>query len=280
VTSPTTARQLIETYDTILLDAYGVLVDAGGALPGAGELIAAIRAAGRQLFIVTNDASRLPETVAARFARFGIPVGASEVVTSGSLIAPYYAEAGLAGARTCVLGTEDSHEYVRAAGGEVLPLSGDADIEVLVVCDDSGFPFLDGIEAALSALYRRIDRGGAVTLVLPNPDLVYPKSGGEFGFTAGAMALLLEAGLRRRYGVRAPGFAALGKPHPPMFEEARRRAGSGRLVMVGDQLETDIAGARAAGIDAALLSAGVSVWRDGETPAALAPTYLLRSLAL
>jgi HAD superfamily hydrolase (TIGR01459 family) len=277
---PTTARELIDAYDTILLDAYGVLVDAGGALPGAGELIEAVRAAGRRVFIVTNDASRLPETVAARFGRFGIPVAADEVVTSGALIAPYFAEAGLVGARCSVLGTDDSLAYVRDAGGEVVALSGEADIDVLVVCDDAGFPFLEGIEAALSALYRRIDRGGAVTLVLPNPDLVYPKSGGEFGFTAGAVALLLEAGLRRRFGARAPGFVALGKPHPPMFEEARRRAGSGRLVMVGDQLETDIAGARAAGIDAALLHAGVSVWRDGETPAALAPTYLLRSLSL
>jgi len=47
-----------------------------------------------------------------------------------------------------------------------------------------------------------------------------------------------------------------------------------RLVMVGDQLETDIAGARAAGIDAALL-AGVSR-HDPRT--ALAPTYVLATI--
>jgi ribonucleotide monophosphatase NagD (HAD superfamily) len=50
-------------------------------------------------------------------------------------------------------------------------------------------------------------------------------------------------------------------------------------VMIGDQLETDIAGARAAGIDAALL-AGVSHWTpEGGAAAAIIPRYLLASLA-
>jgi ribonucleotide monophosphatase NagD (HAD superfamily) len=47
--------------------------------------------------------------------------------------------------------------------------------------------------------------------------------------------------------------------------------------MIGDQLETDIAGARAVGIDAALV-AGVSVWRDGVVDAARAPHWLLDAL--
>jgi HAD superfamily hydrolase (TIGR01509 family) len=73
-------------------------------------------------------------------------------------------------------------------------------------------------------------------------------------------------------------FDRLGKPEPHLFAEAARRLAiePARLVMVGDQLETDIAGARAAGIDAALL-AGVSRWDDRD--AALAPTYLLGTIA-
>ena len=73
MTAPTqiTARELIAAYDALLIDAYGVLVDARAALPGAAELIAAATEAKRRIVVVTNDASRLPGTIAARFARFG-----------------------------------------------------------------------------------------------------------------------------------------------------------------------------------------------------------------
>ena len=63
---------------------------------------------------------------------------------------------------------------------------------------------------------------------------------------------------------------------PGLFELARARMpGATRLLMIGDQLETDIAGARAAGIDAALIT-GVSRWREDAEPA---PRYVLTSLA-
>jgi ribonucleotide monophosphatase NagD (HAD superfamily) len=146
----------------------------------------------------------------------------------------------------------------------------------VIICDDAGYPFLEICDAVLSALFRNFDRGRAVRLVLPNPDVIYPKGAGEFGFTAGAIALLLEAALERRYPGRNLHFVRLGKPGPAMFERAQRLA-PGRLVMIGDQLETDIAGALAAGIDAALLAAGVTRWDDA-TPAAIAPTYLLDTI--
>ena len=75
-----------------------------------------------------------------------------------------------------------------------------------------------------------------------------------------------------------PRFEALGKPAPALFELARARlAGAARVVMIGDQLETDIAGARATGLDAALV-AGVSTWRAGAAPPELAPHWLLDDL--
>ena len=58
-----------------------------------------------------------------------------------------------------------------------------------------------------------------------------------------------------------------------MFEEARRRAGTDSLVMIGDQLETDIAGACNAGIDSALVATGVSAWNEHHND--VTPTFLL-----
>lgn len=274
--SPTTISALLDHYEAILLDAYGVLVDAGGVLPAAAPLLAELDRRRMPYAIVTNDASRLPASVTRRFAAAGLAVDPARVVTSGSLLTGYFQARGLAGARTCVLGTEDSCEYVRAGGGVPVALAPGMEIDAVAVCDDAGTPFLEGIELALSAIVRAVEAGRRPHLVLPNPDLVYPKGGGELGFTAGAMALVIEAALARRFHAERLAFDRLGKPAPHLFLEGAARLGvpAPRLLMIGDQLETDIAGARAAGIDAALL-AGISRW---DPAAPVAPTYLLATL--
>ena len=269
---------VLDRYDGLLLDAFGVLVDGAGALPGAAELVAELARRRTPFLIVTNDASRLPVTVAARFARFGIAVDAGDVLTSGQLLAGYFRERGLGGARCLVLGTEDSESYVEEAGGVVCPLDPDGEYQVIAVCDDDGYPFLEGLNAALSVAFRALDRALPIHLVLPNPDIVFPAGGGRFGFTSGAVALLLEAALARRYPERTIAFDRLGKPHRPLFDAAADRLGSRRLLMIGDQLETDIAGARRAGMDAALLVTGVSRWQPARVVDADAPTYLLEEL--
>lgn len=275
---PTTIADLLDRYDGVLLDAYGVLVDDRGPLPGAAALLAELDRRGTPFAIVTNDASRSPATYAARFARHGIPLAPERVVTSGSLLPAYFRDRGLAGARTCVLGTPDALAYVREGGGVPVALERGMAIDALAVCDDSGTPFVEGIELAFSAVGRAVDAGNRPALVLPNPDLIYPKGDAEFGFTAGAMALLIEAALARRYPGLDLVFDRLGKPGPQLFLEARRRVG-GHVVMIGDQLETDIAGACAAGIDAALL-AGVSRWTATSSARGVAPRYLLGTIQL
>jgi HAD superfamily hydrolase (TIGR01459 family) len=270
---------VLDRYDGVLLDAFGVLVDGTGALPGAAELVAELERRRVRYLVVTNDASRLPTTVAARLSGFGIGIAAEDVLASGQLLRPYFAERGLAGARCIVLGTEDSERYVRDAGGEVCPIDGGLDdVDVVAVCDDDGYPFLEGLNAAVSVLFRALDAGRTIHRVLPNPDLVFPAGAGRFGFTSGAVALLLEAALARRYPERRLEFDRLGKPHRPLFDTAIERLGSQRLLMIGDQLETDIAGARGAGLDAALLVTGVSRWQPDRAPGDDGPTYLLDRL--
>src|SRR5262249_55398337 len=167
-----------DRYDGVLLDAYGVLNDARGVLPGARELLAALRARALPFAVVTNDASRLPETCARRFAGMGLDVPAERVVTSGSLLAPWLRERDLAHARVMAVGTDAPRAYAAAAGAAVVPLDERADIDVLAVCDDAGYPFLEGIEAALTAALRALEAGRPLALVLPNPDLCYPKGDG------------------------------------------------------------------------------------------------------
>jgi glycerol-1-phosphatase len=268
----TSIEHLIERYDALLFDAYGVLVSVAGAMPGAPELIERLNAAAKPYCVVTT------ERAATRYRRFGIELDPERIVTSGRLVEGYFREHRLSGARCAVLGTADSVRYVEAAGGTaVAPSEG---FDVLVVGDETGYPFLEYVDDALTTLFRRIDAGHAVHLVLPNPDLIYPRDETSFGIAAGSIALLFEAALQRRYPDRAPlTFARLGKPAAYLYEEALRRCGTRNAVMIGDQLETDIRGANACGIDSALVTTGVSAADLRTIPAALRPKWRMRSIA-
>jgi HAD superfamily hydrolase (TIGR01459 family) len=271
-----TIDALVGRYDLLLFDAYGVLVHAGGAMPGARTLIEALNRSAKPYFVVTNDASKLPATASARYMRFGLAIPPERIVSSGELLQDYFASHRLSGASCAVLGTRDSVRYVELAGGRVVPPDGDFD--VLVIGDETGYPFLEAVDAALTALFHRLDAAQPVHLLVPNPDLIYPRGARSFGITAGSVALVLEAALQRRFGPGAPRFVRLGKPEPDLYQAAVARAGGGRAVMIGDQLETDIAGAIAAGIDSALVTTGVSAAPD-DLPPELRPTWQLASIA-
>lgn len=270
------AIELIDRHDLFLLDAFGVLVTGAGAVDGAAELLAALDDAGVPFLVVTNDASRLPETAGARLRRFGLPVADDHLLSSGMLLEPLFRRRGLVGARCMVLGPPDSEEYVRRAGGEIVPIADDAECDALIVGDDDGYDFLRGVDAAITVLFRMIDRGAGPAMIVPNPDIIYPRGGDRYGYTAGGVALLLEAALARRYPGAGLELERLGKPHLPLFREAlARHPGKTRPLMIGDSIETDIAGANAAQIDSALL-AGVS--RQAR-PGGPAPTYAIASLS-
>jgi HAD superfamily hydrolase (TIGR01450 family) len=272
------ARTVAEQYEGVLLDAFGVLVDSAGALPGAAELVAWLDAESRPFVVVTNDASRLPESVAAKLRRGGIEVGPDRILTSGQLLAPYFRREGLVGARCVVLGPPDSVEYVRRAGGD--PVSHraveDGPFDVLVIGDESGYPLLEAIDDVLGPLVDAFREDRAPRLVVPNPDVVYPKPNRGLGLASGGVASIFESVLAAKVPDHpSRHFARLGKPHPDLFEVGRQRLGCNQVVMFGDTPATDLAGARAAGLDAALVLTGVTRSAEGVQPA---PDWVVRSL--
>lgn len=274
-----TVSELIHRYDVFFLDAYGVLVNAQGALPGAAEFLAALRTAGKEILLLSNDASRLPVTSSRRYAGFGISLSAQQILTSGQLLPAYFSEAGLQGKRCIVLGTADSREYTTLAGG-VVTLADDDNAEVIILADDDDYPFLETVNAAITVLMRRLSRGQTTHLVMPNPDVLFPNGMDSFGICSGAIALMFEAAAKLRYPSRQVRAVPLGKPHRPMFEAALARFADRdrqQMVMVGDQLGTDILGANQVGIDSVLVLTGLS--RISEIAASGArPTFVLKSL--
>ena len=277
--SQTSLDALVETYDGFLIDAYGVLVDKNSAMPGARDLLERLDAAGRPWLVVTNSASRLPETLSAELAAFGLEVAPERFLTSGGLLQEHFHEQGLAGSRCVVLGPDDSCIYVERAGGRVVALDEDTDAEVLIVADQKCVRFLQDMNLAVSLMLRRMDRGRPLHLLLCNPDLIYPVGPGRFGFTSGGLAAMLEAVVRERYPGDTNGFIRLGKPYRPIFSAALRRLGASRPLMIGDQLGTDILGAQHSGIDSVLVGTGLAPRSDSRTWP-VRPTWYLPSLDL
>jgi HAD superfamily hydrolase (TIGR01450 family) len=246
--------ELLELPATLLLDAYGVLVDRSGLLPGAPEFLAALEARCRPWFLLTNDSSSLPSTWVERLAEVGLAVREDRMITAGCVLASYFAQHALAGAPSLCLGPPESEEYLRRAGGRLVEPGEEA--AVVAVCDEWGYPLVERLDAALTSILARLTAGRELHLVLTNPDLVYPRAGGGVGVTAGAIAALIEAVLADRHP-DPPGFVRLGKPFRPIYEEAARRAGTRELVMVGDQLSKDIRGAMDFGIPSVLVESGL-----------------------
>jgi HAD superfamily hydrolase (TIGR01450 family) len=272
-------EELIARYDALLFDAYGVIVHLQGAMPGAEKLIERLNRTGKPYYLVTNDASKLPQTAARRYRRFGLKIAPERIISSGLLLARYFEEQEMKGARCAVLGPADSERYVEQAGGEVVPA--DARFDALVIGDETGYPFLYTVDAAMTSLFESFDAGREVRLILPNPDLIYPRGERSFGVAAGSVALLFEAALQRRYPDRnGLKFARLGKPWPHLYEEALRRCGTHNAVMIGDQLETDIRGANACGIDSVLVTTGVSVTNVDSIAEESRPKFWMESIGL
>ncbi|MEE8046714.1 MAG: HAD-IIA family hydrolase [Dehalococcoidia bacterium] len=255
----TDISSLIERYDALFFDSFGVLVDGVDALPGAIDLVQRMNDGGVNYFIVTNDAS---VSLAARINKFksqGFDIPVERIVNSGSLIAGYFSQHDLQGSPTLVLGTQDSKDYTTAAGATLVELDGDIEPDVVVLGHSGPHDWETTLEALLTLFSRRFTQGNPIRLVLPNPDFIYPNGPGVFGFGAASFVDLLEQALERLHGSHDELVASkLGKPHSPIFEEAVKRAGSSNVVMIGDQIETDILGANKVGIDSAVVTTGIN----------------------
>lgn len=273
-----TVHDLEESYQTLLFDAFGVLVNDHGVLPGAAAMIDRLNRNNKSYFVLTNDASKSISTCASRYQSWGLNIEAERFITSGSLLQDYFSEHGLAGARCLVLGTEDSKEYVRIAGGELLPLQKGIDADAVIIGNQTGFDFLHGVNLALNAVIQRIESNRPISLLLPNPDMVYPANGNTLAIASGSVALMLEESLAARFlGMETPKFIKLGKPYPQMFRKAAKTAETMNMVMIGDQLATDIKGANDFGIASALVAFGLNDPSSVGRPGLPMPNYLICS---
>ena len=274
---------IFDHYDAVFFDAYGVLVDGIDALPNAEQLVNIMNASVMNYFIVTNDASKSIESLSNKFQSQGMRIPVERIVNSGSLISGYYRDEDLVGRPTLVLGTKDSRTYVSGSCAKILSLDSNSEPDVILFTHSSPYDWESTLKHLLNLVSKRFKQQKPVRMVLPNTDFIYQDGKADFGMGAAAFVETLEEALMRLHGkhevLRA---AKLGKPHPPIFTEAIRRAGSNNAIMIGDQLETDILGANNLGLDSAVVTTGINKRSNPkefkDMPNDLTPRYILTSL--
>ena len=254
---------LSSAYDLAMLDLDGVVYIGSHAVPGAPERLARVRAAGMRCAFITNNASRSPQTVAKHLRELDMEADEADVVTSAQAAARLLADRLPAAAPVAVLGAEALADEVRLAG--LRPVGVDEDAQALVSGYGPDVLWRDVMRAAV-----RVRDG--LWWVASNTDSSIPTNYG----VAPGHGVLVET-VSRFAGVTP---VVAGKPARPLLDETVRRVGGERPLMVGDRLDTDIAGAVNAGVDSLLVFTGVTGLaelvraRPGERP-----TYVAADLA-
>lgn len=275
--------ELLERYDALFFDSFGVLVDGVEALPGAIELVEDMNRENTNYFIVTNDASVSIRSRATKFASQGLNIPTNRIVNSGSLITDYIAAKSLKGAPALVLGTDAVRDYTTAGGAILVDIKSEQEPDLVVVGHSNPYDWESTLDYLLNLLGRRFRSGNPIKLILPNPDFIYPNGLNKFSFGAASFVNLLEQALFRLHGSHDELTAIkLGKPFEPIFKLALLRANTSNAVMIGDQLETDILGANRMSLDSAVVTTGINRKSSAEDFKEVTkdqtPRYILHSL--
>jgi glycerol-1-phosphatase len=234
---------LVDGYDLVILDLDGVVYLGTEPVPGAAEAIGRLHDRGTAVAYVTNNASRAPDEVARLLRSLGVRADEDEVTTSAQAAAAVLADRLPARSPVLVVGAEALAAEVAEVG--LRPVAS-ADDEPRAVVQGYG-PAVGWPQLAEAVVAVR---GGAVW-VATNVDRTLPSPRGPLPGNGALVAAVATA-------VDRPPDVVVGKPEPTLFTQAAKRHGATRPLAVGDRLDTDIEGARRAGMDSVLVLTGVS----------------------
>jgi HAD superfamily hydrolase (TIGR01450 family) len=248
-------------YAAYLFDVDGTLMYPDRAVPGAARALETLKAHGRSVIAVTNNSSLRQHQLAARFRHFGLPIEDHEVFSALAATAQFVAHEH-PGARVHVFGNPGLRAECEEAG---LRVTEDTDAEYVVVGNVRDVDY-----SRLTRAMRALLHGARFVAV--NQDRTYVGPDGGLVPGAGVFVAALERAVARTADV------VVGKPSVTMLLEAARSIGCAAqdCLYAGDNLEADVAGAHAAGMDALLVLSGVTLTAEGlDDP----PEHVLPSVA-
>lgn len=247
-------------YDAFLVDVWGVLHRGESLFEGVAEVIDELTSTGARVVFLSNS-SRLGAAMAENLVELGIRREAFvDVVSSGDVTrealarrAPeVFSERG-SKPRAFHLGNPGYVPWLFDLSLEFCDDEREADVLIVTGTVKSHDELAQTRERLTSLAARQ------VPLVCTNPDRVVPM-GEKLAIGPGAVAAEYAS-------IGGPTFL-YGKPHAPIYRAALARVGAPveRVVAIGDTLETDIAGARAASIASVLVTTGVHALDLGDCP--------------
>jgi HAD superfamily hydrolase (TIGR01459 family) len=243
-------REIAGSYDGVILDLWGVVHDGVAPFPGVLDCMARLIEAGMRIVLLSN-APRRADDVSRRIAAIGVPESLYHGVMSSGEEAwqflhdradPFYAGLGWSCLHIC----SDRDLEIREGLGLTYVETPEAADFILNTGPAGWEDTIENYAPVLAAAQTR-----DLPMVCANPDLVVMHAG-RAALCAGALAEHYEAiGGRVRWH---------GKPHRSVYDSCLELIGidhRSRILVIGDSLRTDIAGAAAAGVPSLLIAGGV-----------------------
>jgi len=275
-------KSVIDKYKGVFFDAFGVLKNYEGILPGIERTFAYLEAHHKEYYIVTNDASRSPAQLADSYHKGGLTfIDPARIVSSGMLTKEYL-DLKVKDGIVAYLGTPKSAHYIEGSGLNTLPVSeidsSNIDkVNVLVFLDDEGFDWASDLNKTVNLIRKR-----TIPVIVANTDRAYPLSVSDVSIAIGGIAAMCESVVGKQ-------FIRFGKPDSQMFMfaydlvRARMAINKSEILMVGDTLNTDILGGNKFGLDTVLVLSGNTLASDYGNriiASGIVPTYVCESAVI
>ncbi|MAU52318.1 MAG: TIGR01459 family HAD-type hydrolase [Roseovarius sp.] len=247
--------EISDAYDALFVDLWGCVHDGVRALPDACAALVAYRATGGTVVLVTNS-PRPRGDVERQLRHFGVPDAAWDTIATSGDSARAAMFRGVVGRRVWFVGQPQEglfFEPIKVVDNPVEITRVALDEAEGIVCTGPFDPLADPAVMRPQFLAART-RG--LKLLCANPDIVVDR-GAVREWCAGALArLYTEMGGESLY---------FGKPHPPIYDLARRRLAAlgrdverHRILAIGDGAQTDIRGAMGEDIDSLFITGGLA----------------------
>jgi HAD superfamily hydrolase (TIGR01459 family) len=255
-------------YDVLFCDLWGCVHDGLRPFPAAISALRDYRARGGKVVLVTNS-PRPRADVAAQLDAMGVPRDAWDTIASSGDSARAAMFQGAVGQKVHFIGSRETDMgfftplkiQENPVAIEIVPLEEAEGI----VCTGPRDPYADPAVNRPEFLFAKAK---GLKLLCANPDIVVDR-GERREWCAGALArLYTEMGGESLY---------FGKPYPPIYDLARRRAAAltgaepeaGRILAIGDGIATDVLGGLGEGIDTLFVTGGLAAAEfgaDAENP--------------
>lgn len=276
-------RSVVKQYKAVFFDAFGVLKNHKGLIPGIENTFEYLDKKGIYYYVLTNDSSRSPEALAYWYQEKGInQITTDKILSSGMLAMEFFKSKVSNGNSVAYLGKESSAHYIETAGLQTIPVRDidldDIDhIESFAFLDDEGFDWREDVNKTINLLRKK-----NMTVVVANTDINYPVSKNDISVAIGSLADMVEK-------IVGKNFIRFGKPDAQMFLLAYERALKDlqlerrEILMVGDTLYTDIIGGNKFGLDTVLVLSGNTLPDMAKiriSGSGIIPTYVCESAVI